>query len=163
MPVSGHLMQLNTNDNPCFLYSFLPVLWSLHGASLVAQLVKNLPAMQKTPVQFLDQEDPLGEGIDYPLQYSWTSLVAQLGKNLPAMRETWVLSLGWEDPLEKDRLPTPVFCPGEVHGVTKSRTQLSDSHSVRIQASFTGLLASPLFQWTFVVLIIPISRLHLVC
>ena len=27
-------------------------------ASLVAQLVKNLPAMQETPVQFLGQEDP---------------------------------------------------------------------------------------------------------
>ena len=25
-----------------------------------------------------------GEGIDYPLQYSWASLVAQLVKNLPA-------------------------------------------------------------------------------
>ena len=58
-----------------------------------------------------------GEGIDYPLQDSWASLVAQLGKNLPAMRETWVLSLGWEDPLEKDRLPTPVFWPGEFHGL----------------------------------------------
>ena len=42
-----------------------------------------------------------GEGIDYPLQYSWASLVAQLVKNLPAMQETWVCSLGWEDPLEK--------------------------------------------------------------
>ena len=31
-----------------------------------------------------------GEGIGYPLQYSWASLVAQLVKNLPAMRETWV-------------------------------------------------------------------------
>ena len=31
-----------------------------------------------------------GEGIDYPLQYSWASFVAQLVKNLPAMRETWV-------------------------------------------------------------------------
>ena len=28
-------------------------------ASLIAQLVKNLPAMQGTPVQFLGQEDPL--------------------------------------------------------------------------------------------------------
>ena len=28
-------------------------------ASLVAQLVKNLPAMQETLVQFLDQKDPL--------------------------------------------------------------------------------------------------------
>ena len=31
-----------------------------------------------------------GEGIGYPLQYSWASLVAQLVQNLPAMRETWV-------------------------------------------------------------------------
>ena len=44
-----------------------------------------------------------GEGIGYPLQYSWASLVAQLVKNLPEMRETWVQSLGWEDPLEKGK------------------------------------------------------------
>ena len=44
-----------------------------------------------------------GEGIGYPLQYSWNSLVAQLLKNPPAMRETWVRSLGWEDPLEKGK------------------------------------------------------------
>ena len=42
-----------------------------------------------------------GEGIGYPLQYSWASLVAQLVKNPPAMWETWVRSLGWDDPLEK--------------------------------------------------------------
>ena len=35
-----------------------------------------------------------GEGIGYPLQYSWASLVAQLVKSLPAMRGTWVRSLG---------------------------------------------------------------------
>ena len=29
-----------------------------------------------------------GEGIGYPLQYSWASLVAQMVKNLPAMQET---------------------------------------------------------------------------
>ena len=46
-----------------------------------------------------------GEGIGYPLQYSWASLVAQLVKNLPAMQETWVRSLGWEDPLEKGEAP----------------------------------------------------------
>ena len=43
----------------------------------------------------------IGEGIGYPLQYSWASLVAQLVKNLSAMWETWVQSLGWADPLEK--------------------------------------------------------------
>ena len=44
-----------------------------------------------------------GEGIGYPLQYSWASLVAQLVKNLPAVQETWVQSLGWEDPLENGK------------------------------------------------------------
>ena len=52
-----------------------------------------------------------GEGIGYPLQYSWASLVAQLLKNPPAMRETWVRSLGWEDPLEKGKATTPVLWP----------------------------------------------------
>ena len=33
------------------------------GASLVAQLVKNLPAMQETQVQSLGQEDPLEKGM----------------------------------------------------------------------------------------------------
>ena len=33
------------------------------GVSLVAQLVKNLPAMQETLVQFLGWEDPLEEGM----------------------------------------------------------------------------------------------------
>ena len=44
-----------------------------------------------------------GEGIDYPLQYSWASLVIQLVKNPPVVWETWVQSLGWEDPLEKGK------------------------------------------------------------
>ena len=44
-----------------------------------------------------------GEGIGYPLQYSWASLVAQLVNNPHAMWETWVLSLGWEDPLENGK------------------------------------------------------------
>ena len=39
-----------------------------------------------------------GEGIGYPLQYSWASHVVQLVKNPPVMQETWVQSLGWEDP-----------------------------------------------------------------
>ena len=42
-----------------------------------------------------------GEGIGYPLQYSWASLMALLVKNPLAMWESWVRSLGGEDPLEK--------------------------------------------------------------
>ena len=39
-------------------------LWSniWRGASLIAQLVKNLPAMQETLVRFLGWEDPLEKG-----------------------------------------------------------------------------------------------------
>ena len=44
-----------------------------------------------------------GEGIGYPLQYSWASHVAQLVRNPPAIQETYVRSLGWEDPLEKGK------------------------------------------------------------
>ena len=38
---------------------FFDINCRLTGASLIAQLVKNLPATQETPVQFLDLEDPL--------------------------------------------------------------------------------------------------------
>ena len=58
-----------------------------------------------------------GEGMGYPLQYSWISLVAQLVKNPPAVREAWIQFLGWEDPWRRERLPTPVFWPGEFHGL----------------------------------------------
>ena len=37
-------------------------LFALKRSSLVAQLLKNLPAMQETPVRFLGQEDPLEKG-----------------------------------------------------------------------------------------------------
>ena len=48
-------------------------------------------------------ERSAGEGIGYPLQYSWASLVAQSVKNPLATWETWVPSLDWEDPLEKGK------------------------------------------------------------
>ena len=41
-----------------YTFGFLPSLW----ASLLAQLVKNPPAMQETWVQFLGWEDPLEKG-----------------------------------------------------------------------------------------------------
>ena len=75
-----------------------------------------------------------GEGIGYPLQYSWASLVSQTVKNPPAMWETWVPSLGREDPLEEGiathftilawRTPMDrgAWWGPTVHGVTNSRT-----------------------------------------
>ena len=46
----------------CKLQSVKIVSVLLRGASLIAQLVKNLPAMKETPVQFLEQEDLLDKG-----------------------------------------------------------------------------------------------------
>ena len=60
------------------------------GASLVAQMVKNPPAMQETSVQFLGREDPLEKEQATALQYSWVSLVGQMVKNLPVTQETRV-------------------------------------------------------------------------
>ena len=54
-------------------------------ASLMAQLVKNPPAMQDTLVQFPGQEDPLEKEQATHSQYSWASLVAQPVKSLPTM------------------------------------------------------------------------------
>ena len=60
-----------------------------------------------------------------------------MAKNLPAMQETQVRSLSWEDPLEKGMTTCSSILawriswteePGGlyiVHGITKSRTQLS--------------------------------------
>ena len=46
-----------------------------------------------------------------PYLISWDSIVAHLVKNPPAMRETWVRKIPWR----RERLPTPVFWPGEFH------------------------------------------------
>ena len=78
-----------------------------------------------------------GEGIGYPLQYSWASLVTQMVKNLPAMWETWVQSLGWDDPLKEGMAPHSSILAwrittdrgawqATVHVVTKRQTGLND-------------------------------------
>ena len=97
---------------------------------LVAQLVKNLPAIQETLSLIPGLGRSPGEGIAYPLQYSWVSLVAQRVKNLPA----WVQSLDW-DPEGGHGNPLQYSCLWNSYGqkslagyspwVTKSWTQLS--------------------------------------
>ena len=70
----------------------------IHGISLVAQVVKNLPAMQETWVQSLGQEEPLEKGmVTHSSILAWT----ERAKDRRAYRAT-------------------------VHVVAKSRTQLSD-------------------------------------
>ena len=45
-------------DKWCFSFFFILSVSPLVGASLIAQLVKNLPSLQETLVRFLGQEDP---------------------------------------------------------------------------------------------------------
>ena len=61
------------------------------------------------------------------------------GKELPAVQETWVPSLGWKDSLEKGMATRFSILvenstdrgsqQATVHGVAKSHTCLSDSHT----------------------------------
>ena len=67
------------------------------GASLVAQMVKNLPAMWETRVQSLDWDDPLEKGM--------ATRSRILAWRIPMDRGAW-----W----------------ATVHGVAKSWTQLSN-------------------------------------
>ena len=72
---------------------------------LLAQLVKNLPVIQETPIQFLGWEDPLEKGwlptpvfLGFP--GGWPGFYLRIGKITE--RKAWQ--------------PTPVFFPGESHG-----------------------------------------------
>jgi len=68
-----------------------------------SSVVKESPCNAGDPGSISGLGRSPGEGIGYPLEFSWASLVAQLVKNPPPMQETWVRSLGWEDPLEKEK------------------------------------------------------------
>ena len=60
---------------------------NLGSTSLVAQLVKNPPAMQETWVPFLGWEDPLERGKGTPLQYS--GLENSVDSIVPGVAKSW--------------------------------------------------------------------------
>ena len=78
------------------------------------------------------------------------SLVAQLVKNLPEMQiepgfDPWVGKIPWRIPWRRGRLPTPIFWPGEFHGLfhpwglkeLDTTEWLSLSHSLYWRAPWT--------------------------
>ena len=95
-------------------------------------------------------------------KYPLCSLVVQRVKRLPTMRETRLRSLGWEDPLEKEMAtPLQYSCLenpmdrgawwAAVHGVTKSRTRLSEYSTLtdiilNSHMTFTSFLNTPFFH-----------------
>ena len=87
------------------------------GSFLDSSVGKESPCDAEDPSSIPGSGRSAGEGIGYLLQYSWASLVAQLVKNPLAIWETgfdpWVGKIPWR----REQLPTPVFWPGESHGL----------------------------------------------
>ena len=128
------------------------------------ELVGHLSHIEKTWSQCICKlyDQSWGLRIHFPLKFSWpspgpvdiisglsvgsgASLVAQMVKNPPAMQETWfhpwVGKISWR----RERLPTPVFWPGEFHGLyrpwaAKSQTWLGNFHfQAASQAPFSPM------------------------
>ena len=83
---------------------------------LVAQLVKNPPAMQETPVQFLGRKDPCRRGrLPTPVFLGFPG--GSAGKESACNAEDCVPSLGWKDPLEKGKTTHPSILVWRTHGL----------------------------------------------
>ena len=80
-------------------------------ASLVAQLEKNLPAMQETPVQLLGWEDPLRDRLPIPVFLGFPC--GSAGKESDCNDGDLGSIPGLGRSGEGKRLPTPVSWPGE--------------------------------------------------
>ena len=86
------------------------------GASLVAQLVKNLPAGQETPVRFLGKIRWRRDRRPTPVVLGFSGGSAGKESTCNAGDLDLIPELG-RSPGEEKRIPTPVFWPGELHGL----------------------------------------------
>ena len=106
-------------------YSHINIKWT--WPFLIAQLVKNLPATQETPVQFLSQEDALEDRLPTPAFLGFPcgstcnagdlGLTPRLGRSPGEGKGCSIQYSGLENSMD---------CI--VHGAVKSRTRLSDFH-----------------------------------
>ena len=118
-PMSGWL-KASWSYSPVQVQSILDQAPNRAWASLVALVVKNLPAMQEPQerqVRYLGWDDSPRGGYGNPLQYSWVSFVAQSVKksacNLGDMGQ--IPELG-RFPQRRAWQPTPIFLPGKSPG-----------------------------------------------
>ena len=103
------------------------------GASLIAQLAKNLPAMQETSVQFLGWEDPWRRNrllnpvlLSFPCGSAGKESACNAGDlgSIPGLGRSPGEGKGY--PLQYSGLENSMDY--KVHGVAKSQTRLSDFH-----------------------------------
>ena len=92
------------------------------------------------------------------------SLIAQLVKNPPAMQDTWVGKIPWT----RKSLPTPVFWPGEFHGLYSQwghkELDMAERHSLhrRMLFNFHVFVNFPVFLLLIPVLCHCFQRLYLI-
>ena len=117
-----------------------------------AQLVKNLPAMQETSVRFLGGEDLLQKGsvthssiLGLPFWLSWSRNCLQCGR--PGF-DPWVGKIPWR----RERLPTPVFWPGEFYGLYSPRGCKESDTTDRLSLWGTFLLSSSYLMLEYVMI-----------
>ena len=103
-----------------YLFIFFQLRYSFWGGFPDSSIGKESACNAGDPGLIPESGRSAGEEIDYPLQCSWASLVAQLVKNLPVMQNTgfdpWVGQIPWR----RERLPTSVLWPKELHGLYKA-------------------------------------------
>ena len=87
---------LSTSSLVSIIYLFFSCLRFILGASLVAQMVKNLLAMQETWVRSLGQEDPMEKGMT-------------THSSILAWRIQWAKELGRLQSMESKKTPTQLF------------------------------------------------------
>ena len=115
-----------------WIFQLLPV---FNGAALMAQMVKNLPAMQETWVRFLGWEDPLEKGMAIhssilTWRISWTGefllTKQQQGFSRPTFPQpSWVYAI-WTHGFEDSSVPICLSCEITVkHIVQQTRPPVS--------------------------------------
>ena len=102
--------------NPCFSHCF--VIFSIEFVGFPSSSVgKESTCNSGDPGSIPQCGRTAREGIEYPRIFLGFPCVAQLVKNLPTIWETSVWSWVGKIPWRRERLPTPVFWPGEFHGL----------------------------------------------
>ena len=113
----------------------------IQGTSLIAQLVKNLPAIRIAgdPSLIPRLRKSAGEGIGYPCQYSQASQSGSAGKefacNARDLGSVPVLGRSPGEgniPWRQERSGLENSMDYIVHGDAKSRTRLSDFHVISL-------------------------------
>ena len=69
--------------------------------------------------------------------------MAQLVKSLSAVWETWVRPVVGKIPQRRERLPTPVFRPGEFHGLYSPWGRKESDMTERLSLSLSSQIDNP--------------------